>query len=85
MQLDSFVSFKTVLYMFYIFILIFSQIIDFYPALVGENIGNFISANSYSILLLIALDQVIGQFSKDRERVGKISEKLKKDLVENQE
>jgi len=28
---------------------------------------NFIFANRYSILLLIALDQLIGQFSKDNE------------------
>jgi len=84
LQLDSFVSFKTVLYIFYILILVFSQIIDFYPAWVGENISNFIGANSYSILLLIALDQVIGQFSKDRNRTRKISEKLKRDLADAQ-
>ena len=85
LQLDSFVSFKAVLYIFYILILVFSQIIDFYPALVSENINNFISANSYSILLLIAFDQVIGQFSKDRNRTRKISEKLQKDLTDAQE
>jgi len=84
LQLDSFVSFKTVLYIFYIFILVFSQILDFYPELIGGNIGNFVNANSYSILLLIAFDQVIGQFSKDRERTAKISSKLEKELFENQ-
>ena len=85
LYLDAFTSFKTILYLFYIFILVFSQIIDFIPTLVNENIANFISANTYSILLLIAVDQLIGQFSKDRERMKRISAKLEKYLTENKE
>jgi len=84
-QMDNFVSFKATLYMFYVLILIFSQIIEFYPTLVGENLENFILANSYSILLLIAFDQIIGQFSKDRRKAKDILVKLKKDLFENQD
>ena len=85
MLIDSFVSFKTVLYLFYAFILIVSQIIDFYPLLVSENVKNFISANNYSILLLIALDMLTRQFSEDRERMQKLSEKFKKSLMEHQD
>ena len=84
-MINNFVSFKKILYLFYVFILIFSQIIDSNPALVGEGLRNFILANSYSILLLIAVDALIGQFSKDRERMNKISAKLKKSLPENQD
>lgn len=82
---DSFVSFKTILYVFYVFILIVAQMIDFYPALISEGLTNFIFANRYSILILIAFDQLIGQFSKDRGRMKKISEKLKKDLFDDQD
>ena len=79
------ISFKTGLYLFYVLILIGSLIIELDPTLVGENLGDFIHANNYSILLLIALDMLIGQFSKDRERMKKIPEKLKISLTEKQE
>ena len=80
--MDSFISFKTSLYLFYVLILIVSQIIKFDHALVGENMRVFISANDYSILLLIALDTLIRQFSNDRGRMRSISENLKKALDE---
>ena len=79
------ISFKTELYFFYVLILIFSQILEFYPTLVGENLGSFILANNYSILLLVALDMLIQQYSKDRKRMKKITDKLKKSLTENQD
>ena len=82
--MNSFVSFKTILYLFYVFILIFSQVIIFHPVSVGDNIKNFISANEYTILFLIALDTLIRQFSSDRKRMKKIAEKLEKSLTENQ-
>jgi hypothetical protein len=83
--LDSFISFKTILYLFYIFILIASQIIDFYPTLINENLVNFILANRYSILILIAFDRLIAQFSNEKRRIKEITAKLKKDLIENQD
>ena len=70
-------SFKTLIYLFYLFILIVSQIIEFNPALIGENLINFVLSNNYSILFLLAFDAFIGQFSKDRERTEKILAKLK--------
>jgi len=79
---DAFVSFKTILYLFYILILIAAQIIAFYPSIISENLMNFVFANNYSILLLIAADQLIAHFSKDRERMNMISTKIKKDLAE---
>ncbi|MCL2817829.1 MAG: hypothetical protein FWD39_05535 [Clostridiales bacterium] len=83
--LENSVSFKTDLYLFYIFILIASQIMDFNSALAGEGFNNFILTTRYSILLLLALDSLIRHFSKDRERMRKISEKLKETLTENQD
>jgi len=82
---DGFISFKTSLYMFYVFILVLSQIIKLYPAFLNENIISFIAANDYSILLLIALDTLIKQFLNDRKKMKIISEKLKKELTEEQQ
>ena len=84
-NLDTSVSLKTDLYVFYILVLIASQIIVFYPALVSEEIGNFIQANNYSILFLIAFDALARQFSKDRERIKKITEEFEKEFNENQD
>ena len=84
LYLDAFTSFKTLLYLFYILLLIISQIISFYPVALNENLENFIFANSYSIVLLIAVDQLIGQFSKDRERMKGISAEFKKYLDEDE-
>jgi len=80
--LSSYISFKTVLYLFYIFILIISQIIKFYPDLLNEALGNFISANTYSILLLMSIDKIILQFIKDRSKMNEILEKFKDYLNE---
>ena len=80
--IDSFVSFKTILFVFYLFILVVSQIIDINPALIGEGLSSFVIANSYGIVLLMALDRIGGQFSRDREGMRETSEILKKSLNE---
>jgi len=84
-QLDAFVSYKTVLYMFYIVILLFSQIINSGLLLINENLMNYISINEYGILLLIAVDLLIGQFTKDREKSKYFKEKIEKYLADNQD
>ena len=78
---DNYVSFKTTLYLFYVIILIFAQIIVFYPTLLNENVSHFITANNYSILLLIAFDMLAGQFSKDKERKKAMSENLNSSMA----
>ena len=84
-QLDSYISFKTTLYLFYIFILFFSQIINSSPALLNQDFLNFVSANEYGILLLIAVDLLTGQFKKDREKSRIYMEKVEKYLTDDQE
>ena len=79
---DSYISFKAALYLFYIAIMIFSQAIGFYPTLVNESFGSFIIANEYNILLLIAVDLLSGQLSKDRGRRKSLEEKFNKALEE---
>ncbi|MDR3069849.1 MAG: hypothetical protein LBU38_02405 [Propionibacteriaceae bacterium] len=83
-SIENNISFKTILYLFYVFILIFSKILETNPGLVGEDLSSFILSNNYSILLLIALDRLIGQFSNERERMNKLSAKLEKYFTENQ-
>ena len=82
--LDNYVSFKTSLYLFYLVILVLSQIIVFYPTMLNENISNFIAVNNYSILLLIAFDMLSGQFIKDKARKKAISENLERALSETE-
>jgi len=83
--IDHYVSFKAVLYLFYIFILIISQIINFSAAAVGDDPGNFILVTQYSILLLVAYDLLVEQFFKDRERMKEVSGKFKEHFTENQD
>ena len=83
--LGNYVSFKTTLYLFYVVILILSQVIVFHSTFLGENVSSFVMANNYSILFLIAVDMLIKQFSEDRERMKAISETLRKSLTENEE
>ena len=83
--INDFISFKTALYLFYAVILIVSQILSYSPALANENIVNFIRANEYSILLLVAFDTIIVNFSKDKQRMQETSQKLNEYLSDNGE
>ena len=83
--LNSFVSFKTILFVFYFFILVASQVLNIAPSLANENISNFITANSYGMVLLLAFDRIIGQFAKDREMTKEKSELFKVAMDESDE
>jgi len=76
--LDSFISFKAALYLYYVLIMLFSQVLHSYPTLVHENLVSFINANEYSILLLIAVDLFAGQFAKDRASARAMRAKFEK-------
>ena len=83
--LESFISFKAALYLFYVLIMVFSKIIESYPALLNEGLGSFIAANEYSILLLIAVDLFSGQFVKDRKRAGAVLKRFERAWEEEQD
>ena len=80
--LENYVSFKIVLYLFYVIILILSQVLAYNPTLLSENISNFIIANEYSIMFLMALDMLFEQFRKDKSFFRTISENLKNAISE---
>ena len=75
-SLDTSVSFKAALDLFYIFALILSHVIELYPALVSDDIGVFFTTIEYGILLVIALDALMGQVSIDIDRVNRLNEKF---------
>lgn len=84
LYLDSFISFKTALYLFYIIILVVSQLAVFNPGLVGEDMGNFLHVNQFNLVVLIAFDRFTVHFAKDREDMARASEELKGYLSEDQ-
>ena len=71
-------SLKTSLYLFYIFSLIFSQMLTMdAPIEVSENIRGYFQSVSYGVVLLFALDNFIGYLTSDDERIRKFKGKCK--------
>ena len=85
LHMDNFVSFKAALYLFYILILILSQIIEFDHTLISGDLETFIQVTKYSILLLVAYDMLTEQFSKDKRRMKKITALFNKHWNEDQD
>ncbi|AMP20464.1 hypothetical protein AZF37_04120 [endosymbiont 'TC1' of Trimyema compressum] len=81
--MDSYVSFKTVLFIFYFLILIISQVINIFPSIAGETLTNFILANNSGLVLVVVYDRILNQFSKDRQAMKERSEKTKNYLQDN--
>lgn len=71
-HLTYFVSFKTSLFFFYIFILLFSQLIKFNPELVSLQMGGFINSIDYSVIILLAFKDFSEEFANDRNRMKPI-------------
>ena len=59
------VSFKTALYLFYIFILVCSAIDNVEPGLFSEGFSLYLLTVEYGILVLVAADTFLNQFFKD--------------------
>ena len=69
------VCFKTALYIFFVFVLIFSAILSLDPSIqVSDSFRNYLASMEYGFVLLIAVDALISQFSKDEQRVKKALE-----------
>jgi len=73
-------SLKTSLYLFYIFALIFSQILAMTAFIeVSENVQGYFQSVSYGVVLLFAIDNFFGYLISDDARVRKFKEKYKTD------
>ncbi|MCL2109345.1 MAG: hypothetical protein FWH20_08390 [Oscillospiraceae bacterium] len=81
----GFVSFKTLILLFYLLIVIMSQIIEFYPHLINTNLAEFILSNQYNIVFLLAIESLIRQFSRDKEMTKQILAKLEEIPVKKEE
>jgi len=69
-------SLKTSLYLFYIFALIFSQILAMgAPIDVSENMQGYFQSVSYGVVLLFALDTFLGYLVSDDERTRQFKSK----------
>jgi hypothetical protein len=72
----SFISFKTILYLFYTFILIVSRVSILAPDFFGNNFNNFVLSIEYCLILVVTLDKFIEHMTKDDNRIKNISAKF---------
>jgi len=77
-HIENYISFKTTIYLFYIFVLIASRVSTINPALVSEDFRSFVLSIEYGLVLVIAFDKLTEHLFKDLKRVKIISDKFKK-------
>ena len=82
MHIENYVSFRTTIYLFYIFILVASRVSTIDPGLVSEDFRSFVLSIEYGLILVIAFDKLIEHLYKDIKRVKIVSDKFKKYLSE---
>ena len=71
-------SIKTSLYLFYIFALIFSQILSMEPNInVSQDIKGYFKSVEYAILVLFALDIFFSNIISDDKRIRKFKDEFK--------
>ena len=69
---------RTSLYLFYIFALIFSQLLAMGASIeVSENIRGYFQSVSYGVVLLFAIDNFLIYLLSDDERIRKFKDKYK--------
>jgi len=75
---ESLISFKTTIYLFYIFVLIVSRISVIDPTLVSEDFRSFLMSIEYGLILVVAFDKLSEHFFKDIKREKEVSAKFEK-------
>jgi len=78
MHTASFISFKTTLYLFYIFVLITSWLSQLRPDLLHEQFQSFIFSIEGCLILLVAFDAFMLHLLKDDERIKRITAKFER-------
>ena len=74
----SFISFKTILYFFYTFVLIVSRISILTPDLVSHDFRNFVLSIEYCLILVVVADKFIEHLKNDDQRIKRISAKFER-------
>jgi len=77
MHIENFVSFKTTLYLFYIFVIIASRVSMIDPTLLNDEFRGFVLSIEYSLILVIAFDKLMEHLYKDIGRTKTMSDKFK--------
>ena len=72
-----FVSFKTGLYLFYLFMLVVSRMSTLEPGLLDPYLRTFVYSVEYGILLLLPLDKFLEQLAKDDKRMAAILKRIR--------
>ena len=72
----SLISFRTILYLFYTFILIASRVSILEPELLNDEFRSFVFSIEYCLILLVAFDKFIEQLLRDDRRIRRISTKF---------
>ena len=70
------ISFKTTLYLFYIFALVVSRVSILDPSIFGEDFRNFILAIEYCLILLVVFDKFVEYLAKEDKKVRRITAKF---------
>jgi len=70
------VSFKTELYLFYLFVLVLSRVSILDPTLIDENFMRFVFSIEYCLILLVVFDKLLEQFFKDDKKRTMIVAKI---------
>jgi hypothetical protein len=69
-------SMKTSLYLFYIFALVSSHMLNINPYLeVSDSVRNYFATVEYGLVILLAVDTLVGQFIKDGKHIKTYEEK----------
>jgi len=74
----SFISFKTILYLFYTFILIISRVSVLEPNLVSADFRGFVLSIEYCLILVVAFDKFSEYLLKDDRKIKRITAKFTK-------
>ena len=76
-----FVSFKTGLYLFYLFMLVVSRLSTLEPGMIDPDLRTFILSVEYGILLLLPLDKFLELLMKDNTRMKTVLGRLRGEKV----
>ena len=83
MHVENFVSFKSTIYLFYIFILVISRVSTINPKLISADFRNFVLSIEYGLVLVVAFDKLTEHIFKDIKRVKVVSAKFRIYRTEN--
>jgi hypothetical protein len=72
----SFISFRTVLYLFYIAVLIVSRMSILEPNLIPSEFQSFVLSIEYCLILLVVFDKFFAYLLQDDERIRRIAGKF---------